>query len=252
MATDLQALLMEYRTSAKDQREKGTLFELLIKDFLKKDPRYAPQFVDVFTYAEWAGKQGISKTDDGIDLVAELLNDEGFCAIQCKFYAEDHVIQKSDIDSFFTASGKKPFTRRLFIDTTRKDWSRNAENALDNQHIPIQRIGLYELEESAIDWSVYTPNKEVKYKSKKELRDYQQKALNNVIACLQKADRGKLIMACGTGKTYTSLKIAEDLAGKGRQVLFLVPSLSLMSQTITEWAMEASEPLRAFAVCSDV
>ncbi len=127
MATDLQLLLKEYRSSAKDQREKGTYFELLIKDFLKKDPRYAPQFVDVFTYAEWAGKQGINKTDDGIDLVAEMPNDEGFCAIQCKFYAEDHAIQKSDIDSFFTASGKKPFTRRLFIDTTRKDWSKNAE-----------------------------------------------------------------------------------------------------------------------------
>lgn len=251
MPTALQSLLDQYRTASKTEREKGTYFELLIKDFLKKDPRYAPQFVDVLTYAEWAEKQGIDKTDDGIDLVAELADEKGYCAIQCKFYAEDHVIQKSNIDSFFTASGKSPFTDRIIIDSTRKDWSKHAENALNNQQIPVRRIGLNDLEESAIDWSTYAPNKTVKFKAKKSLRDYQQTALNNVKEGLSTADRGKLIMACGTGKTFTSLKIAEALAGKGKQVLFLVPSLSLMSQTITEWAMEAEEELRAFSVCSD-
>ena len=68
---------------------------------------------------------------------------------------------------------------------------------------------------------------------------------------LQKADRGKLIMACGTGKTFTSLKIAEEIAGKGKRVLFLVPSLSLLSQTLTEWTQESAIPLHSFAVCSD-
>jgi predicted helicase len=64
-------------------------------------------------------------------------------------------------------------------------------------------------------------------------------------------DRGKLIMACGTGKTFTSLKIAEEIAGKGKRVLFLVPSLSLLSQTLTEWTQESATPLHSFAVCSD-
>jgi predicted helicase len=58
-------------------------------------------------------------------------------------------------------------------------------------------------------------------------------------------------MACGTGKTFTSLKIAEKLAGKGKRVLFLVPSLSLLSQTLTEWTQESTTPLHSFAVCSD-
>ena len=58
-------------------------------------------------------------------------------------------------------------------------------------------------------------------------------------------------MACGTGKTFTSLKIAENIAGNGKKVLFLVPSLALLSQSLTEWTQESEYPLHCFAVCSD-
>lgn len=249
--TALQELLNSYREESKTEREKGTYFELLIKDFLKNDPTYSPNFSEVWTYAEWATIQGIDTRDAGIDLVAKIAEDEGYCAIQCKFYDADYRIQKSDIDSFFTASGKKDFTRRLIVDTTRKDWSEHAEAALQGQTIETQRIGLAELENSPIDWSVYAPSKGVKLKAKKELREHQQRALDAVKAGLSTADRGKLVMACGTGKTFTGLKIAETLAGSGKQVLFLVPSLSLMSQTITEWTIETKTDLRSFAVCSD-
>lgn len=247
----LHDLLESYRHSSKTEREKGTYFELLIKDFLKNDPTYAPNFSDVLTYAEWATQQGIDSRDTGIDLVATLAEEDGFCAIQCKFYDENHKIQKSDLDSFFTASGKKEFTRRLIVDTTKREWSEHAEAALSGQAIATQRIGLAELENSPIDWSVYAPNKAVKLKAKKELREHQVNALDAVKKGLAEANRGKLIMACGTGKTFTGLKIAETLAGGSKQVLFLVPSLSLMSQTITEWTIESKTPLRSFAVCSD-
>ena len=247
----LQDLLTSYRTESKTEREKGTYFELLIRDFLKNDPTYSPNFSDVWMYAEWANLQGIDKRDTGIDLVAKLSEEEGFCAIQCKFYDENHKIQKSDLDSFFTASGKKEFTRRLIVDSTSRDWSEHAEAALQGQGIGTQRIGLAELENSSIDWSVYAPNKPVKFKAKKELREHQISALDGVKKGLATADRGKMIMACGTGKTFTGLKIAETLAGGGKQVLFLVPSLSLMSQTITEWTIESATALRSFAVCSD-
>ncbi len=167
----LHDLLTSYRASSKTEREKGTYFELLIKDFLKNDPTYSPNFSDVWTYAEWAGTQGfnnegINKQDSGIDLVAKLAEEDGYCAIQCKFYDENHRIQKSDLDKFFTASGKKEFSRRLVVDTTRKEWSSLAEEALIGQTIPVQRIGLAELEHSPIDWSVYQPNT-VKLKAKK-------------------------------------------------------------------------------------
>ncbi len=249
--TALQDLLTTYRDESKTEREKGTYFELLIKDFLKNDPTYSPNFTDVWTYAEWANLQGIDSRDTGIDLVAKLNEDEGYCAVQCKFYDENHKMQKSDIDSFFTASGKKGFNRRLIVDTTRSDWSEHAEAALQGQGIGTQRIGLAELENSPIDWGVYTPNKPVRLNAKKELREHQISALDAVRQGFAEAGRGKLIMACGTGKTFTGLKIAETIAGGGKQILFLVPSLSLMSQTITEWTIESATPLRSFAVCSD-
>ena len=247
----LQDLLSQYRDLSKEQRGKGTLFELLIKDFLQNDPTFAPQFSEVWTFAEWAKLEDKYQNDVGIDLVAKRVDEDGFCAIQCKFYAEDYRMQKGDIDSFFTASGKKEFTSRLIFDTTRSEWGTNAESALEGQSTPVQRIGLADLENSAIDWSVYTPNNPVQLKSKKSLRPHQVAALKAVQEGLEHADRGKLIMACGTGKTFTALKMAEQMAGVGKRVLFLVPSLSLMSQTITEWTTETETPLNSFAVCSD-
>ncbi|MFZ1853161.1 MAG: DEAD/DEAH box helicase family protein [Nitrosomonas sp.] len=247
----LRELLASYRSASRTEREKGTYFELLIKDFIKNDPIQSAQYSDVWTYSEWADQQGIGKRDDGIDLVASLIKENGFCAIQCKFYDENYRMQKSDVDSFFTASGKKEFTRRLIVDTTSRNWSEPAESALSGQSTNTLRIGLSELENSPIDWSVYTPST-VKLKPKKKPRDHQIAAIKAVKECLAIADRGKMIMACGTGKTFTSLKIAEEIAGLAKQVLFLVPSLSLMSQTITEWTIESVIPLRSFAVCSDV
>ncbi|CAG7857842.1 hypothetical protein MCAMS1_02815 [biofilm metagenome] len=247
----LRELLSVYREKSQTEREKGTYFELLIRDFLKHDPTYSPNFSDVWMYSDWAALLGIDNRDTGIDLVAKLADEDSFCAIQCKFYDENYRIQKADIDSFFTASGKKEFTRRIIVDSTRKPWSEHAEAALQGQGVETQRIGLTDLENSPIDWSVYVPNKPVKLKAKKELREHQRNALNEVKKGLDIADRGKLIMACGTGKTFTGLKIAETLAGSSKQVLFLVPSLSLMSQTIAEWTVESKTPLRSYAVCSD-
>ena len=124
---------------------------------------------------------------------------------------------------------------------------------MENQDPPVTKIDLETLEQSAIDWLKFAEKKEVVLKPKKQLRDHQKAALTNVQIGLyeQGLERGKLIMACGTGKTFTSLKIAEACAGKGKRVLFLVPSLSLLSQTLTEWTQESATPLHSYAVCSD-
>ena len=157
---------------------------------------------------------------------------------------------KSDIDSFFTASGKKAFSLRIIVSTT-NNWSDNAENALIDQQPPVNKIDLHDLENSQIDWAKYQPNQAPVLKPKKNLRPHQQNALNATLKGFERESRGKLIMACGTGKTFTSLKIAEAYAGAGKRVLFLVPSLSLLSQTLTEWTQESTTPLHSFAVCSD-
>lgn len=246
----LQALLTSFRNASKTEREKGTYFEELILCYLRNEATYRDLYSDVWTYNDWAKLQGLDGRDTGIDLVAKTSGTGEYHAIQCKLYAEDYRLQKGDIDSFFTASGKKPFTHRIIIATTDK-WSEHAEDALQNQQPPVSKIDLHDLENSQIDWSHYHAKSKPTLKAKKQLRDHQRFALDAVKRGLSDADRGKLIMACGTGKTLTALKIAEELAGAGKRVLFLVPSLNLLSQTLTEWTQESAIPLHSFAVCSD-
>lgn len=246
----LSALLDTYRQASASEREKGTYFEELIRAYLRNEATYRDLYDQVWMYFEWAKDQGLDGRDTGIDLVARTRGTGEYHAIQCKLYAEDYRVQKKDIDSFFTASGKAPFSHRVIVTTT-NNWSEHAESALQGQQPPVSKIDLQALEDSQINWAKYQSSQVVTLKPRKQLRDHQTTALNAVVAGLQNAERGKLIMACGTGKTFTSLKIAEHLAGKGKRVLFLVPSLSLLSQTLTEWTQESVTPLHSFAVCSD-
>ncbi len=186
--------------------------------------------------------------------MAKVRGGEGWCAIQCKFRAEGKRVPKAEIDSFLAASGARPFTRRLIIDTTGRQWSAPAEDMLRRQGVPALRIGLDELRKSPIDWAKYAASEEVaRSAGRKRPRPHQQEAIDKAASGLaEPGSRGKLIMACGTGKTYTSLRIAEEIAGAGGRVLYLVPSLALMSQTVREWAADARRSLRAYAACSDV
>ncbi|MHA7297198.1 DEAD/DEAH box helicase [Pseudarthrobacter sp. MDT3-1] len=253
MSTTFDQLLDSYRDLADSERMKGSYFEQLIEQYLEHDGVQAPQYTNVWLWRDWPGRNG--KPDTGIDLVAERA-DGGITAIQCKFYAETHNMQKSDIDSFISASGKEPFTHRLVVSTTSK-WTQNAEEMLDNQHIPVQRIGLSDFRHSNIDWSTYEltdPSKAPKLHDKKQLRPHQHDAVTATMKGFIDNNRGKLIMACGTGKTFTALKVAErfaEMEGHAR-ILFLVPSLALMSQSLKEWSDETEQPIHAYAVCSDV
>ncbi len=247
--SSLRNLLNTFRTASVTEREKGTYFEELILCYLRNEATYKDLYANSWSYADWAKQLGIDARDTGIDLVAQTTTGE-YHAIQCKLYAEDYRLQKGDIDSFFTASGKKPFTHRIIVSTT-NHWSEHAEDALCDQQPPVSKIDLHDLENSQIDWNSYAPKAVPVIKSKKQLREHQQAALTAAQTGLASAERGKLIMACGTGKTFTALKIAETLAGKGKRVLFLVPSLNLLSQTLTEWTQESETPLHSFAVCSD-
>lgn len=238
-----------FRSAAQTEYEAGAYFEELIAKFLTTEARYRDLYARVLPYRNWAKERGQDGRDTGIDLVAETHTGE-IHAIQCKFYARDYRVQKSDIDSFFTASGQKPFTHRVIV-TTSNNWNEHAEAALYDQQPPVTKIDYYDLENSQIDWSRYKSKAPPVLKPKKELREHQKRALTAVVKGLEAAERGKLIMACGTGKTFTSLKIAETIAGRGGRVLFLVPSLNLLSQTLTEWTQEAAIPLHCYAVCSD-
>ncbi|WP_375657525.1 MULTISPECIES: DEAD/DEAH box helicase [unclassified Bartonella] len=248
----LHSLLQSYREQATSNALRGKVFEDFVTKYLMYDPLHYGRYEKVESYYEWAKeREGWNKNDIGIDLVAKLRNQEGYVAIQCKFYQADHQISKKDIDSFIAASGKDIFKYRLLVDSTEVELSDNVNTMIKGQAIPVYRIDLRHMENSRIDWQIFATKQEVVLKSTKEPRSHQEEAIKKVCEGLKEADRGKLIMACGTGKTFTSLKIAETLAGKGKRVLFLVPSLALVSQTIREWTADAQVPLRSFAVCSD-
>lgn len=251
----LSTLLNQFNQASQTQRDKGTSFENLMMRYFEYEPYYKSHYIKVQTYAQWAEEQAetldlSSKNDTGIDLV--LTTQTGnFHAVQCKNYSADYTIQKANIDSFFTASGKSWFQHRYIVATTNK-WSKNARESLKNQHIPVSVLNLEDLESSQIDWAQFHFQETPVLKTKKGLRPHQELALDKVHHRFKEGEtRGKLIMACGTGKTFTALKIAEKETGSGKRVLFLVPSLSLLSQTLREWTQDSTLPLNNFAVCSD-
>jgi predicted helicase len=236
--------------------ERGTKFEQLMVRYFELDPMLSQQYEAVWRWIDWPERKG--KPDTGVDLVARERDTGNLTAIQCKFYEPTHTLAKADIDSFFTASGKAPFTNRIIISTTDR-WGTHAEDALEGQTIPVQRIGLPDIAESPIDWDVAWPQGELTVDlapaKRHGTRPHQVQAIEAVFRGFAAGnDRGKLIMACGTGKTFTALKIAErtvvENGGHGR-ILFLVPSISLLSQTLREWTAQCEVDLRAFAVCSD-
>ncbi len=253
----LDNALAEWRVEAsspllKREYDKGKAFERLCRIFLTYDPVQSMQYEPPVPWEQWAECHNLPKIDTGVDLVAKLRNEDGWCAIQCKFYAKKRTIPKAEIDSFLSASGSKHFSRRLIIDTTGRGWSRNAEDALRRQAVPVSRIGLSDLRGSSIRWEDYLSSEKIRFVPKKTLMPHQEKALEKAASGLSEPQsRGKMIMACGTGKTLTSLRIAEKIAGPGRRVLCMVPSLGLMSQTVRQWAQDKEVPICAFAVCSD-
>ncbi|MDQ2815446.1 MAG: DEAD/DEAH box helicase family protein [Actinomycetota bacterium] len=259
--TTVHDVLRMIRETSATNHERGSRFEKLMRSYLGIDPAWAEQFSKVWLWADWPGAAA-NKQDTGIDLVAQDRETGGFCAIQCKFYEPGHTVSKADIDSFFTASGKGGFTRRMIISTTEK-WGPHAEEALEDQQIPVTRVGLADIAASPVDWRVPAPGVAVEVElslhAKKQPRPHQADALEAVFAGFAGHDRGRLIMACGTGKTFTSLKVAERVQreradreeGQRTSVLFLVPSISLLSQSLREWSYEVTVPMRAFAVCSD-
>ena len=247
----------ELRRLADSSHAQGKQFERVMVRYFLQAPLYRDKFKAVQLWGEWASAHGIDGRDVGIDLVAETLDGEHW-AIQCKCYADTHTLQKRDIDSFLAATGREwgneniTFSLAVVVSTTAK-WSVHAERAIDGRTPPCIRLDLTELSnDEGTDWSALLPDIGLEKTAPRQLRPHQVAAVDDVIAGFTDADRGQLIMACGTGKTYTALKIAERQAGAGGRVLFLVPSLSLLSQTLREWAAHHDwSGLRTFAVCSD-
>ena len=244
---DLQKVLNHIRQTSKSPSEKGTRFEKLMLSFFKQDSRYKNQFKNVWPWAQYPNKKN---RDLGIDIVAETYHGD-MIAIQCKFYEENTTLAKEDINSFFNELGKKKFAEGIIVSTT-DNWTENAEKSLLDRTKKCVRIGVTELGQSDVpDWWDLYKNAKASIPDKKRLREHQKKALDHVLKGFEKQDRGKLIMPCGTGKTFTALNIMEELVNPNSKVLVLMPSLSLVSQTHREFLQNSSKEINAFIVCSD-
>lgn len=253
-------IIGKYRKTAFSERDKGDRFERLMQAYLKTAPEYENLFRNVWLWNEFFGRRDISGSDTGIDLVAETY-DGDYWAVQCKCFDENAYIDKAAVDSFVSTANRTfrneqlqttGFSRLLWISTT-NNWSRHALESVKNQGIPFNRINLINLIEAPVDWDNLEKgiHGEKARVAKKNLRPHQSEALQKTHEHFRVADRGKLIMACGTGKTFTSLRIAEnETAGKGT-VLFLVPSIALLGQTLREWSADAINPINAICICSD-
>lgn len=254
-------ILEKFRAYSFSERDKGFRFERLMQSYLQTDPMYVALFQHVYLWNEFPFKNDFGGKDIGIDLVAQTFANE-FWAIQCKCYQADTTITKADVDTFLSTSSRtfldengitRAFSHRLWIDTTNGGFNTTASETIQNQIIPVSRIGLSTLEEAPVEWEkleqgIFGTQAETK---KKTPREHQIKAIEAAHNYYMNHDRGKLIMACGTGKTYTSLKIAENETGNNGLVLFLVPSIALLAQILREWTANATEKINAICICSD-
>lgn len=228
-----------------DPHKRGAQFEHVCKWFLLNDPEYRSRVKRVWLWKEWDGKWG---SDAGIDLVAETRTGE-LWAVQAKAYDATHTVTKRDVDTFLSESNRKKFAFRLLIATTDK-LGTTARRTLDAQEKPVAFLGLTDLAASDVKWNSNPLNDKPASRPKPaKPRPHQRAAVKAVVNGFDAADRGQLIMACGTGKTLTSLFITEKL--DAQRVLVLVPSLSLLKQTMHAWRSNTSREFDSLPVCSD-
>lgn len=258
--TPFQSILKQYREFSFSERDKGDRFEKLMQAYLKTDPKYTTILKEVWMWNDFPARKDFGGKDIGIDLVALTYEGE-YWAIQCKCFDESASIDKKAVDSFLSTSSKQfkdeqlqttGFSQRLWISTTNK-WGSTAEETIKNQNPPLIRINLYDLENAPVDWKKIQEGLfgEQARSTKKTPRKHQEKAITDTHNYFKNNDRGKLIMACGTGKTYTSLQIAENETNSNGVVLFLVPSIALLGQTLREWSGDSENSIYPIAICSD-
>lgn len=253
-------ILARFRNESVTEHDKGAKFEKLIKRWFLTEPKYANVLDKVWLWEEFPGKESMGGVDLGIDLVAK--TDEGkFWAIQCKCYQDDAVISKKMVDSFI-ANANRQFVDdemhtnrfdKLFWVSTTSHWGKNAQESIKHQAIQFVPIYTNDLQYSSVNWKELVEGKQGKEAllAGKTMRPHQIEALTKAHEYFENHDRGKMIMACGTGKTYTSLKIVEnETKGKGL-VLYMVPSIALLSQGLKSWTEDSQYKLKPVCICSD-
>jgi superfamily II DNA or RNA helicase len=228
-----------------DAGKRGKQFEHFIKWFLKNDPEWEAQVEEVWLWNDYPGQWG---RDKGIDLVFKDKNGNTW-AVQAKCYSPNYEITKADVDKFLSESNRKQIHHRLLIATT-DGLGVNAREVLEAQEKPVVRYLLNHFEDAKVDYPGSIKELAAgKRKPPPDPRPHQIEAVESIISGFQATDRGQVVMACGTGKTFVCLWVKERL--KAKKTLVLLPSLGLLSQTLNEWTFAARDKFDALCVCSD-
>jgi superfamily II DNA or RNA helicase len=228
-----------------DPQIKGKQFEVFVKWFLKHDPEWSTQVDQIWLWDEYPERWG---PDCGIDLVFKHKNSDVW-AVQAKCYSPEYSITKSDVDTFLSESNRTSINKRLLIASTDLIGT-NAKRTCDNQEKDVIQFLFSDFEKAEIEYpEKFSELDKAKRKDRPKPRPHQSEAVDAVEKGFEENDRGQLIMACGTGKTYTTLWIKERL--NSQSTLVLVPSLSLLSQTLREWTFASNESFDVLCVCSD-
>jgi predicted helicase len=223
----------------------GRDFERLARWFLQSDPEWAAEYRTVWLWHEWPDRWG---RDKGIDLVAET-RDGSLVAIQAKNYGPAHSITKRDLDTFLSESSRASISARLLVATTNRV-AKSAQEVMAAQEKPVGTCLLSHLQASAVVWPTtvaeFVPARPPRF----EPLEHQEEALANIRKWAGTgAERGQVIMACGTGKSLIGIRAADQLGA--RRVLVLAPTLELLRQLSREWARHAHIERRLFHISSD-
>lgn len=234
------------RETAESEADKGTKFERATRFYLKNDPLWQARFDEVWMWKDAPTNNG---HDIGIDLVARDAEDGSYWAIQCKCYDERSTLDCQTVSTFYGATGNKgAYGHNMLVSTTE-----HISSHLDQVATEWGTVRLFpsEMSEADIDWDAFLDGRSAVKRELYDPRPHQRIAIDDCIKGFEEYDRGKLIMACGTGKTLTSLRLAEEMLPPGSLVLFCAPSISLVGQTLRVWANQAKRPLKCAVVCSD-
>jgi predicted helicase len=226
------------------QEVRSRQFERIARWFLLNAPGYRERVSRVWLWAEWPDAWG---PDSGIDLVARD-RDGGLWAIQAKLYHPAYAIRKSDIDSFLSESMCYDFAYRLLVATTDR-LGPTARRTLDCQRKPAGYVLRSQLGEAPVSWPASPADLRPRRPPRKRPLPHVREAVKATLDGFKRSKRGQLIMACGTGKTRVGHEVSEQMDSS--RTLVLVPSLSLLAQTLREWSINATKAFDYLAVCSD-
>ena len=237
-------------------KAKGDAFEHLCLAFLRTDPRYVSDLKTVWLRkqvpAAIAKRLNLPDTDEGIDGIAET-RDGQYWAFQCKYLDNpSHALTKNTLDGFshLALTHCRGVTKALVLHTS-------AAPIRKHRLLGISEVGLREFESlEGNDWKgiqrALRPTGTSKKTPPRKPRPHQAAAVKAITKHFKKHDRGRVLMACGSGKSLVGFWVQQSLRAK--QIVVAVPSLSLLNQTLKEWATEwiaHGETVRYTAVCSD-